>query len=851
MKDKIIAYIKRIDLVEQSCEALINEILEFINSLITTDIADVLEEVGTLFYRSVSKLDQDKYSEDTESKIIDAFENIATLSVENKSNSELRTIYFLQRIYSKKSANIIEVDYNSLESEFTDLLENLDQIRILFKLKKEGTVFFPISNLLFDVVKCDNLHDEVNYVKTLQTLMLALQIFNSDDYIEEFDRIKNIIDNSKLTFASYLLEYSERIGGRDWIKNYEKNGVLILYNPTRKKVLIRNVKRDYFDLSGKEEYQISCIQTEKNNNEDPIAYYVEYELNNLKPINIFEELKQCTNFICIHQILNIIINQEYYNIWSEGELVSFNNKIVPINPFSNVDNYIIYRDNEDKALFDNAITLLKPFMLNKIVGCGINYINLGSILSLQKIEKVELEKLDLSNPNLRFNQFVNNWIKACNEKEKSFNKFFQIYTEQLSYVLDKNNFIGKEYEGEYFLPYRIEENIMDSLGICDHIIKTNIVECICEEDFFGDTKKVFIKGTKKDITEYKKICDNEDEQIKGEFWGCLNESEKNIYVGTDLDVYIKVLQKIKAINEKLLPDELINVVSEIHINYLKSCMKLHIKAWNEIHPQLLMDSIVRFRLANHLLLFNFNETRFNQWFVLIKKHDIVDYSIISNSKIFDINKKGIFYVVKDRSKAQSTLKDINYEYISSNAHRDKTDLFDPSIKIDTKSGYFTQKGEVINEVCFLFDIIQKGGATIETLKYYLNKKSKDDETHLQVHISGNRIRINEIIEKNKTTLSVYAIYSSKEGEKNVKDYLEGSGFEFNQPQSDGGIDKKLDSNDKKLIEEIYGRKYSGSIDVDDYIIFREFNQPKRNIVNKELLLPEKIHSLWVKRKELL
>ncbi|WP_286907345.1 hypothetical protein [Clostridium sp. UBA1652] len=848
MKDKINTYVKRIDLINISNENLVNEILQFISSLLARDIADNQEELGILFYRSVSRLNQDNCSPETEKNIIDAFDNIGTMSVENQSISELKTIYFLQRIYSKNSNNIIELPKESIKSEFLNLLENLEQIRILFKIKSKDITIFPISNLLFDVIKCDNLLDELNYIKILQTLMLALQIFNSNEYTEEFDCIKSIIDDSELTFASYLLEYSIRIGGKDWIRNYEKNGVLILYNPNRKKVLIRNIKIEYFKLIGKEYLNISEIKTEKNHNKEAIAYYIEYDLNSLVSVDIFEEFKKSNNFERIFEILKIVINERYYNILIKDSLIVSNGKIMPINPFSNEDKYSIYRDNDVIPSFDNIMPCFNSFSLNKIVGDGIDYINLGILFSLQKIEMVNLQKLDLENSELRFNTLLKNWLTECTDKEKSFNNFLKIYTEQLAYVEDKNKFLQKEYEGEYFIPYQLDEEIINILDFSDYITKENIIKCIYEEDFFSGEKKIIRTDTGQDITFYKKICDDEKEQIKGEFSACINDEEKVLYVGEDIENYSRILHKIRDINKSMLSEELLELISEVHISELFSYMKMHVKAWSKIHPKATFDSIVRYRLANHLLLFNFDKSKFFNWFRLIKKHDIVDYSIISKSQFLDIDKKGVLYVLKDRSRSQSTFKYINYEYINSSTHRDKVDLFDPIVE-KNDSGYYTINGELIKEVCFVFDVIQRAGATKCTLNYYLSHKSKQDDKHIQIYVLGKWVSINEIIQKNNATIVVYSIYASNEGEKNVNDYLKSSKYLYNLMIKDEEISSKLDPSDKSLIKDIYG-KYSGEIEIDDFIVIREFNQPKHNIFHKELLVPERICSLFVKRKEI-
>jgi hypothetical protein len=851
MRQEINSFLKRIDLLNHPNEDLVIEVMKFISNLLASNIADNEEHLGILFYRSVSKLNQDSCSSRMAQIILEAFENIKAMSIENQKNSELRTIYFLQKLYSKRLGNGIELSQANLEEEFKNLLENLEQIRILFKLKISSNISaFPISHLLFDLIKCNDLLGELNYVKTIQTLMLALQIFNSEEYNEEFDCIKNIIEECNLTFASYLLEHSERIGGKEWIKNYEKNGVLVLYNPIRKKVLIRSIREDYFNLKLKKEYGITTINSEKNRNKDKIAYYVEYELDVLNHINIFEELKKNNNFERMYEILSLLIDDQYYNIWTDNSLILFNGKIQAINPFCNEDKFFINKDGEIQSSFENVLQYIKKFLLNKLVGNGINYLNLGMVLEIEKIERVELSYLDIRNSSICFNQLIKNWISYCKDKQKSFNDFLRTYTEQLSFVQDKKKFIDKEYEEEFFLPYQIDEQILELLDFNEIIKEKNLRICVCEEDFMNGNKKILIKETQEDISSYKlQNIAGEENDIGIDFLAIIDEKNKILYVGEEIKHFYQLLDKIRKTNENMLSTELLDTVSEIYINGLSSYMKLHQKAWFEIHTQVSLESIVRYRLANHLLLFDFNKDKFNRWYKLINKHEKVDYSIISTSTNFDINKNGVLFVLKDRSRAQSTFKYINYEYINSRTSRDKVDLFDPAID-KNEDGVYIVNGEIINEICFVFDVIQYAGATKRTMKYYLDEKSEDDNVHMQIYVSGKRSSIFEVLKVNsKVTVTAYAIYASDEGVNSVNDYLKKSGYEYIEMKREESISSKLDDVDKQLIQDIY-KRFAGNVSIDEFLVIREFNQPKHNIVSQELLIPEKICSLFVKRKEI-
>ena len=78
----------------------------------------------------------------------------------SKGTNELRTIYLLNQVYKKKTPkqNTMEV----VEEEFGDLLDNLERIRILFKLfDEEQKEIFPIRALLFNLINSDNLMRDI------------------------------------------------------------------------------------------------------------------------------------------------------------------------------------------------------------------------------------------------------------------------------------------------------------------------------------------------------------------------------------------------------------------------------------------------------------------------------------------------------------------------------------------------------------------------------------------------------------------------------------------------------------------------------------------------------------------
>ena len=289
MKERIETFLKRIDLkpeLELACE-----IFKFIEQCDAKRIIGLEERMAALFCRSVACLPQNDIAEDVKDLLMNAFENIRTMANEANGTSELRTLFLLNQVYKSNS----RAKYDEMiKEDFELLLDNLEKIRILFRIVDDNAnEYFPISSLLFNLIKSDNLVRDISEVKTIQALMLALQIFDKNKYPKQFEDIENIVYEKNLKFVDYLLKGACRLGGDEWKSNYEKNGTLILYNNDKinGSILIRNMNREYFniDRSIQEIYNFSEVYEEKNEENIGVAYYVEYPLKNYYTVDLKKE----------------------------------------------------------------------------------------------------------------------------------------------------------------------------------------------------------------------------------------------------------------------------------------------------------------------------------------------------------------------------------------------------------------------------------------------------------------------------------------------------------------------------------------------------------------------------------
>lgn len=853
MRKIIEKYLKKLELYQQNDLNIVSEILEYIRSLSTLEIVGIENEVGQLFCRCIAKINQDAIlPAEFINKIVLAFDNIKSMAVDNRNTSELKTIYLLQKVFNLNSNG----DFEEQDDEvFKDLLENLEKIRIIFKIKsdKDNKYFFPINKLLFNVIKCDNLMAEINQVKTIQALMLALQIFDTDEYCEELSNIRRIVSDNKLKFVEYLFDGAKRIGGDDWKENYVKNGVLILYNEKTNKVLIRHNDSDYFRCKDEilSKYQISKVEKELNANRDKVAYYCEYDMGDSYFVNVCEELQKENNFVKIVQFLKLIYDYEYQNVFSENTIVCLNNELIPINPFGTNDVFCVQRESVSKEKDKFVYEKLKKFGLLKLVGTGIDYINLGQITLLESINRVNISDIGLLDENANFNTVLKKWVLCSDNRIEVFNAFFREYKKQLSFTENVKKLISKEFDEDFLLPYKIDIAILDVLGFAEEIAIEKMKVCMFEQDFLEERIIITEKGSRTDYSDYQLIdfSERRKESLEGEIIVCVYENEKRLYIGHEVDLCSKIFENVNNFNQKMLKEETIDAIQENHVVCLMKYFKMYEKTWNVLHSGMSIESILRYRFAFHSLLLDFNKKSICEWFYLLDKHDFVDYSVVKeNIDTFAAENKGILFVMKDRSRAQSTLKYINSTYIESSSSRNKIDLYDQRI---TQNDYYFVNGNKIEEIYFVFDLIQNASATIDTLKYYLDKEAEEDDVHMSFFCNGTYIRIRDIIEKNQPKIIIYSIYAAENGLKNIENYLtnrQDISFEILEPLKK--IKSLVGDDDLNRMKKFYKGSLSGNLNKGDYMVIREFNQPKHNMMNKKIMDPNKIVSVFVKRDEL-
>lgn len=591
------AYLK--DLALPHKEDLIKDIFLFLEKEIKTENATGNEErIAKLFCRAIESLNQDAIPEDdVKNAILDAFENIRTIENNTHNNGELMCIYLLNILYSKEDS-FEEVPQN----DFVLLLDNLEKIRCIFKITDvNGNLVFPIGRFLFRLINSDNLFAEIEKASSVQALMLALQVFDKTQYSQELENIKNMISGKNLKFIEYLFNRCIRFGDEDWKENYEKNGLLVLYDPTVNKILIRNNKKSYFNVEyDTTDYKLGDVTDEKNANNDSIAFFVEYPFEDYSFVNLSKEFSIENNRDRIAQVLDIIYYNRNYNVISKTALHERDGKIYPTNPFGENDAYVIDAGNAFKDGKSHISKILYKHGLLKISGSGLKYINFGLIVKLEEICAIPFGEFHIDDK-ITLDELIERWLVFCSDKQKCFDEFFMAYEKQIGYIYSPNTLFEKKYEGEYLIPVPISENILHKLELDEKLSLYKLEKCTMKTDFLQE-EKIVTDSTGNTLENYS-IEDISGEDVNvpdGEFFALVDENEKKIYVGLQVKYYSLMIEKIRQINSALTNNVDAKKVNETDIENVVERMACFKDAFDDIHPGIPIESVARYRMINHI-----------------------------------------------------------------------------------------------------------------------------------------------------------------------------------------------------------------------------------------------------------
>ena len=237
---------------------------------------------------------------------------------------------------------------------------------------------------------------------------------------------------------------------------------------------------------------------------------------------------------------------------------------------------------------------------------------------------------------------------------------------------------------------------------------------------------------------------------------------------------------------------------------------------------------------------NVNENTVESYLKIFEHHQKIEFSEISNDDKFVRKDGNTLYVPKDGRRSDSVLGNIYEKYLKSKSVREKNDLFDDSIEL--RSNKYYHNGKYIKNIVFLSDNFEKEQQYVKNAKERSQKYYITDKT-------GNKklVEIDDIVKNNNCSLEIHAYYGTKEGQVEIKRFLD----EKNIKNSTVSYEREIVKKESQLIDELQkiGKKWKGT-NSNVYTVIRVFNMTKGNVFPEEMLKnPQKAICMFVKKKE--
>lgn len=842
-------------------DEIIKESLAKLNGLNSDEIAENSQLVALLFCTAISKCTQDTIRDSAMTELIqDCFKNIKGLkSQENQNVSvEILVIHFLDEIHNMCGATggDIKPVSDEMQEQYKVLCSKLEEMKIIFRLRLNETELFPIGKLLAKVIGSDYTFEELNEV-TLITFLLALEIFDTEPYINEKNKLNEIIDKCNLMCLKYLSNPSVlRIGGNIWKENFSHNGVLILRDVNQHKIYIRHPDKKYFRQL--EEAEKKKMGFETNSMGRNIAHYYEYEYD---PGAIFVSVENImlsdsySNIIKL-SMLSELYNNRMYNAFFDNAFIIEGEKIHAVNKLTAEDQKLIrVKGDPVEANAENVTDYaIKPFSLIKVWGDDLDFIIAGSVCKLLTINNIDLnaivKKLEQASCGFQ-NVLIQSWLECSTNRYECLIKLQELYYSDIQYIRKRLDIANKKIGDISWLPVKLPENLLDESlkEICN--ITTDqykIVKVERVEDFDGDMIYRDVECDT-DILQDSIALNDKNDWTREKIYAV--RYQEKYFITPEIDDYIRLMQKIKDSNDKLYGIEKFSVCSRSQIQVVLEAMRLQEKALSDIadNCKVDFDSIARLRMIHHMI-YNciLQKDQWIKFIELINGHQQLKFDFAEK---INWSVDGVLIVPKEKQESDSALTSIINEYMRKNAVRNHDFYFS---EIGLRENVYTYRGHKIEKIVFLFDTLQSGTSTIRNLKFYFEDYDKKmlgnvQNQHIIYYCNGNEIRLQTIVERNNPEVEVVVLYGSKKGKMAVEEYLSTNPWITNKSViCKQEINKTANKYFMDKVNALYKR---GDVSIEEgcFPIIRQFNQPKKNAFLKDNLRSDNIASIFVKKRE--
>ena len=868
---------------------LCEDVENFFTRCGTDFISENKKEIAELFFQYLCAM-QNVFGEnahkDGAKSVLKVFREVEHINTDartqNVSDSNMMTVLFLSQLYCEEENEYnTGVDSEILNEEVVEkLLDCLEDIHFIFRIKVKEQIVFPINRLISSFLKSP----EFLGVKKISSwyihiLQLAVELFQHS-HEDEMTILNDIQKRCNLSFLKYDGK-TEIIDSKDMI-NYQKNGVMIFYNASNQKVIIRHEKQEYFNSCVN--CKISYVDgVEKNYNGKEIGYFCEYDAKGFELIN-YETLIQKNP----KKLLKLLYEENCYNIFMESMIIKTKlGEYFPINPFCVNDRKIVTGKIGKESYaqvytMDNFLQVLSRFRLECIEGCGINRVTFGLCCSLLQEDKMSIDTLfsDISGDDWLQNVVIRKWVENGTGNYKKLSYILGKWILDLEYCSTKKGIEEYEIGAKDLYPLALQTDWIYSL-IGLKVKEHGILKVQFQEEYDGEV--VFLIDEQKTLAGKRYKGENLAMQISKEKINFCEEIHKDEYCESGVEHYLiydfneeswmafdkekegifRLLAYIEKIQEcSTLHYSIMQALNEAQIRKLTDLMKLHKDVLlNSVERYFYtFESMAVYRLIHNMIWSEITAEKWKSYYNIFENHQRLSFADIDSDEYFSMKEKNVLYVPKDNAEKDAVLYRVFQHYLDrGGAERHKNEyLYNRQIGIK-EDKYYTINDVKIEKIIFLFDNFERGKSTQDTLALYLehedkfpenwNEKTKEKrQKSLQSYLCNkNEIFVKDIIDKNGISkFEVHSYYGTDEGKRNIENFLKECGY------CDATVSFKETINSKSnLISKECNEIWKKNIESKDFfIVIREFNLTKKNAFPDEMIKnPERAICLFIKKEE--
>ena len=833
------------------------KLIEDFSKLNTLEIDNCKGFALDVFYQISSLIKDEQLKNDYLIKAYKkSFENIVNIVNEETENSSRFLVFnFLKDLYN----NILEQNNSLFDKMLQDMdaiCSELETIRYVFRIQNDdGSLYFPISELLFHVLLNDDYHNDVWDDKLIYKLRIALEIFKTNKFKDK----KKIMDQMSNDYNIKLIEYIADIKNsflgenEEWKLNLKYNKVICIIRNERE-IYIRHPDKSYFDKKILNKYHIANVQKEINNNGKAIAYFVEFQLSDAVKFISIDQILKGDDLKSKLDLTFMLLQQNAKNIFLNNSLYIDNGEVKLINPFCVNDNYLINTKRASRVNSNNSNTvienILKKYYQNMLREKGLDFVLYGSLVELLLINNNCKKDAFMNFENDCVNHYQNGliltWLKSIptTERISALSEFISTFTKDTDYV---NNDYNLDIANLKWLAFELPcEEILSCIFNKDEkeIVLNSTKDIIKRKK----NRNIYVDSNNEEIDENKIIKKDLDENDLDE-GDCLHYQD-NYYLNDRLQKGLKIRDLIRDINDNLNPyKEFIDPTNIKLPTLIVDKIKLQDNILLSLDGVECNDKSNHYiRILNHLFIYDITVKKQENFMKLISYHKVTDFKEAC-AQVKSMLKPNVLFIPKEKYSTDNTLTRIYENYLREEKFREHS-LYLHELAF-YKGKYCIEKKE-IKKICFIFDTVLSGKQTVDNLKNYFSEagKTKDDRSN-KYYCERKEIPIKDIMYQNNIDSVTCVFLNYAHIDKPNIDVNNDNNKKDNSWQ--GKVDDFFKSIDVKYeIEKIHeidfgnnnaqifklAKQLYGKIEIDEdkafFPLIREFNMPKKAVFPKNV-----------------